>query len=51
MSEVELPEEFWVSIRGISSFKNKAEYDKYLTIKIEEYGKTSVGRQQGCTTK
>lgn len=35
----ELPEEFWLSIRHISSFKNKKEYEEYLKIKIELWEK------------
>lgn len=33
----DLPEEFWISIRSISSFKNKSDYDKYLEQQIELY--------------
>lgn len=34
---MDLPNEFWLSIRHISSFKNKTEYDIYLEIKIIEW--------------
>jgi len=32
---MDLPESFWQSIRYLSSFKNKTEYDKYLQEQIE----------------
>ena len=36
---MDLPESFWKSIRHLSSFKNKAEYDKYLQEQIEKWNK------------
>ena len=32
-----LPCEFWISIRHISSFKNKEEYNIYLQKEIEKW--------------
>lgn len=37
----DLPIEFYQSIRHISSFKNKAEWDKYLQEQIELWKKQS----------
>jgi len=37
----EMPLEFWQSIRHISSFKNKDEWDKYLQEQIELWKKQS----------
>jgi len=42
---MDLPESFWQSIRHLSSFKNKAEYDKYLQEQIEKY-EQGISKQQ-----
>ena len=34
---MDLPDEFWLSIRHISSFSNKAKYDIYLKQEIEKW--------------
>ena len=36
----DLPDEFWLSIRHISSFRNKSDYDAYLELKINEWIKS-----------
>lgn len=33
----ELPEEFWLSVRHISSFKNRTEYNEYIEIEKNKY--------------
>lgn len=33
----DMPEEFWLSIRHMSSFKNLTDYNEYLTKKIKEW--------------
>ena len=32
-----MPDEFYLSIRHISSFRNRAEYEAYLELKIKEW--------------
>lgn len=34
---MDLPDEFWLSVRHISSFKNRHEYDEYIIKEIEKW--------------
>ena len=37
-----LPDDFWLSIRHISSFKNISEYNAYLEKEIEKYNENGI---------
>lgn len=34
---MDMPDEFWLSVRHISSFKNRTEYEAYIAIEKEKY--------------